>query len=380
MLTKESRHLLEQIESIPFFAEWTHKVTGFSTTSRQFLQTFLENIRIVQIKWTAQAKKIFISRTDYEKLSPPAMKHFPPMILHSVRTELLTYCSFEFATPRRKVRLYLIFRPGKKIEDVVYKTFLWFSVVDGYTSKECSVEVDVYLYLSNHRKCLPEKEVLDSSHANTAFTTECQAKTTIYIYREEEWFKVLMHETFHNLGLVSFTDTMEKQANAAIQEMFHVKINARFYESYCETWATILHSLFFCAFSASDIPSALRLLQICLGYESMFSLLQTAKILRHYGITYSELISMDTVYQEKTNVFSYYVLKGILLVHYRNFLDFCPSLQFPVQKFDDYIGLIRHHYKKPLWLSRLEKMEKWLAKRDDSTLQNTLRMTAIEMK
>ena len=50
---------------------------------------------------------------------------------------------------------------------------------------------------------LPERntEILDTNHVNTAFAYQCSPEGEIVIYREEEWMKVFIHETFHSFGL-----------------------------------------------------------------------------------------------------------------------------------------------------------------------------------
>jgi hypothetical protein len=59
------------------------------------------------------------------------------------------------------------------------------------------------LYFTNYLKILPPANgsIIDQEHANTAFTTSCKTNTEINLFREEEWFKVLVHETFHCMGL-----------------------------------------------------------------------------------------------------------------------------------------------------------------------------------
>ena len=44
-------------------------------------------------------------------------------------------------------------------------------------------------------------KVLDQDNCNTAVTYACAIKGECLIYRKEEWFKVLIHETMHALCL-----------------------------------------------------------------------------------------------------------------------------------------------------------------------------------
>ena len=55
---------------------------------------------------------------------------------------------------------------------------------------------NLYLF-TNHKKLLPSKEIiLNTSHVNSAYTYACR-EDTMTIFRQEEWFKVFIHETFH---------------------------------------------------------------------------------------------------------------------------------------------------------------------------------------
>ena len=42
---------------------------------------------------------------------------------------------------------------------------------------------------------------LVQSHVNSGYTYTCKENNEIVIYREEEWLKVLIHESFHAYGL-----------------------------------------------------------------------------------------------------------------------------------------------------------------------------------
>jgi hypothetical protein len=87
-------------------------------------------------------------------------------------------------------------------QDAIYKIYLWLYVADKYASKHCSSTMNLHFYFTDHMKRLGsvDLEALDMIHVNTAFTTSCSNETDIYLFRREEWFKVFIHETFHNLG------------------------------------------------------------------------------------------------------------------------------------------------------------------------------------
>ena len=86
------------------------------------------------------------------------------------------------------------------------------------------------MYLTPHKKKLPKQyNLIDREHANTAFTTSCQTETEICIFREEEWFKTFIHETFHNMGM-DFTANGSQYTNELIYTFIPI-----------ETMVTALH-------------------------------------------------------------------------------------------------------------------------------------------
>ena len=62
------------------------------------------------------------------------------------------------------------------------------------------------------------------------------------------------------------------------------------------------------------------------------------------GMSYKDLYENDNVsqiarkylYKEKTNVFSYYIIKNLLLYHYSSFLEWCNNHNINTLRFDKY--------------------------------------------
>lgn len=89
-------------------------------------------------------------------------------------------------------------------------------------------------------------------------------------------------------------------------------------------------------------------------YEITFSLLQCAKVLKHNKITFAELIQSNrkySIYKEETPVFSYYIVKSVLLYYMNEFIGWTIK-QNPKQfidfkkthtNVDSYIGFIYSH-------------------------------------
>ena len=77
--------------------------------------------------------------------------------------------------------------------------------------------------MTNLRKQLPSNmlDVLDVEHVNSAVTTSCTTSGSLVIYREEEWFKVLIHELFHVMGL-DFSATHSDIYTSKLREYLNV--------------------------------------------------------------------------------------------------------------------------------------------------------------
>ena len=113
--------------------------------------------------------------------------------------------------------------------------------------RKCASHLTISLYMTSLKKHLPDNrgEIIGREHINTAFTTSCPQDGSIVIFRAEEWFKVLIHELFHALGLdFSHLHDSLKSCNAQILYLFPVKSDVNLYESYCELWALILNASF----------------------------------------------------------------------------------------------------------------------------------------
>ena len=68
----------------------------------------------------------------------------------------------------------------------------------------------------------------------------CHNSNEITIYRQEEWFKVLIHELFHNLDLDFSTLNIDRWREKMF-DIFGIESEYNIYETYCETWARILN-------------------------------------------------------------------------------------------------------------------------------------------
>ena len=385
------------------------KSLPLSGTSRLFLQKMLERFRTAynRFRYTLLTKKTYpwenVERAD---LFTDIPKEIRDIIVSSPKITQ----SYEFVVGSRTVRVHMFLplpfktptdRINKKTQQYflhsVRLIWLWFHTVSENIQGNCGESLDIYLYLTQHYKRKPQQGPIDVIHANTAYTRTCTKNGTIQIFREEEWFKVLIHETFHNLGL-DFSGMSEVTTvyGKTIQEMFHVQTDGLLFETYCETWATIINTMFVTSLSNGfprtqhNINFIIEKMENILSLESKYSLFQSGKVIHHMGISYSDFIHPDTPesraklqkYQERTNVLCYYVLKSVFLYHLDTFLQWCwthnhGSLNFTKTKSNlkSFYALIYRLYRKESYVKEHMYMEEHVKNTKNGFEHETLRMT-----
>jgi len=337
-------------------------------------------------------------KTSWESLPAEIGKH--------IQEESVVKVSYQFSLFDKNIRVHFIDENYTPERYTIYieRIVLWLGFIIPHTSKECSQELTLFIYLMDMEKKLPTTRVhiLDQIHVNTAFTYSCQSKNEIVIFRKEEWFKVLIHETFHNLGL-DFSNMNNTDCHRIIRSFFPVKSDVNLFEAYTEFWAEILNTLFVSFFSLEkkkDEDEFLATVFSLIYLEQCFSYFQMVKVLKFMGLNYENLYSPDpqselmreNLYRENTNVFAYYIVTTILLSHYQEFLGWCDrenisllSFKKTVENQRNFCGFIERYYKSPVFLSNIVHVEKSMDKmkhyrgREKAFLMNTLRMSVCEL-
>lgn len=216
---------------------------------------------------------------------------------------------------------------------------IWMHIANQYASNKCGRDLTMFLYLTPFKKELPNTrlDIIGQEHANTAFTYTCPSTTSeIVVYREEEWFKVLIHETFHNLSLDFSCLDIKDLCSNIMKNVFPIQSDFLLFEAYTEAWTVIINTCmctYFCFDDTTTISSFTQTLKFLLGFECLFKIFQMNKILSFMGLDYSLLYSKsnrsktarDTLYQEDTNIFAYHVATTILLCNYPSFIEWCDT-------------------------------------------------------
>jgi hypothetical protein len=312
---------------------------------------------------------------------------FPEIVRNHIDKSMMSEICYTFSLYERKIKVYFITETNDIDLNIdVYNKYLnavamWLYILNIYSSKECSKKISIYFYLTSLEKVLPKSNIfiLDQINVNTAFTTTCPVDSEIVVFRKEEWFKVFIHETFHNFGL-DFSMMNNNNVNKCILDIFKVNSEVNGYEAYTEFWAEIINALF-CSFYAlkdiNDMNSFLSNSELFINFEITYSLFQLTKTLDFMGISYNDLFSnskqsvilRENLYKEKTNVLSYYIIKTILLNNYQGFLSWCNSNNLSLLDFKKTTGnlnefclFIQKNYKKRDLLNNIYQTHLFLSK------------------
>lgn len=370
---------------------------------------YLNNLKENGSYFTITTKKI----STASQISKPQnfnYNNFPEMIRKHIDDLSMSEIVYNFSLYGRHIKLYFIIEEdnvelkldvfNKYVDNII----MWLHILTQYASKQCSNTLTVYFYFTSLKKFLPRSNIhiLDEHNVNTAFTTTCPKDSEIVVFRYEEWFKVFIHETFHNFGL-DFSDMNNTETKKCILNIFKVNSDVNLYESYTEFWAEIMNALF-CSFLSlkdkNDIDEFLSNSEFYINFERTYSFFQLVKTLNFMGLTYKDLylnnersrMLRENLYKEKTSVLSYYVIKTILINNYQGFLAWCKINNFSLLQFKktptsqkEYCKFIEKNYKTSSMLNGITETQKFFNKIQKSKKPNlhyilsNLRMSICEM-
>ena len=371
---------------------------------------FLNNLKNAKKQYyNITTKKI---QSSYEITKPRNFNanSFPELIRRQIDELALTEITYQFSLFERNIKIcFIVEEPNvelnlesynKQIDNVI----MWLHILNQYASKNCSTTLTIFFYFTSLEKHLPDSNVtiLDENNVNTAFTTTCPKDSEIVVFRREEWFKVFIHETFHNFGL-DFSDMNNDDVTRCVLNIFKVNSSVNLYESYAEFWAEIINALF-CSFitlqNKHNLNEFLSNAEFFINFERMYSFFQLVKTLNFMGLTYQDLYSKNesskilrvNLYKEKTNVLSYYIIKTVLINNYQSFLFWCKTRNLSLLQFKkttlnqlDYCRFIEKKYKTKCMLEGVERAQLFFNKirrekpRNFKYLLSNMRMSICEL-
>jgi hypothetical protein len=410
-MTPESKALSQFLQS-----NLTHRFTHikhqkFSKDGSTFLETIINKIIEADKDFDLSDRN---ADNFFEDFCPKGLhyKLCPQKVRNHIESMTSMGQSCRFSINGRKINIHLVYEynrehrrpPFKTIfADIFRRVYLVLHLLASYSRKECSQSLTIYLYLTCMKKTLADCNrdcSIGEDNANTAFTFACKRVNEVYIYRREEWFKVLCHELFHSFGL-DFSEYDCADVDKKMFAIFPIKVDLRLYEVYTETWGELLNVIFM-AYLSNTKESAEKILkkvEPLIYQERMFSVYQASKVLAHFGMSYEDLYEKSTQamlsrrnYKETTPVLSYYIIKNIVMFHIHEFIDWCvknslSSIEFDkadvMKNIDRFILFVREHYTNKELVESMDQARTWLLKQEnnqraDKTPITTLRMSLLE--
>jgi hypothetical protein len=273
-----------------------------------------------------------------------AANAFPSNIINYINNKALYYLSYNINIYGRNIQILFVLE--NKVTSNIVKRYnayvdwicVWLYIANNYAKDvKCSSKLTLYIYHISLLKELPRTniDILGQNNVNTAFTRSCVKNAEIVIFRKEEWFKVLIHETFHSFGL-DFSDMDNDILHNNILNIFPVNSEVNLYEAYTEFWARMMNILF-CSYihntNKNDIKQFIKNTEGFLDLEIKYSYFQMVKILNFMGLDYNTLYEKTdnahnarmNLYKEESSILSYYVITTLLLNNYQEFIIWCQT-------------------------------------------------------
>jgi hypothetical protein len=275
----------------------------------------------------------------------------------------------------------------------------------------CSRDLHIYLYLTPFLKQWPKTKSgadhpsdekpnanqpeadkpktksgadIEEIHVNSGFAFPCSESASgglnhIYVYREEEWFKVLIHETIHAFGVdfasMSTNDISIDKGILALDMAFPGVVAVHnadknricLFEAYTECWAEWI-AILFRVHEFREKPTLRSRLHpprvpVCdrspwglirenksnwksdfvrhLELERRWSMLQASRMRAWFS-------DQSTMMSNRAPVFAYYILKTILMHHSVAFMAWCnkshgKNIVFDMDKVESFGKFLRDH-------------------------------------
>ena len=269
----------------------------------------------------------------------------------------------------------VIYSNKKKISksriNILIKIIILIGLYKNKTHKSLkTLDINIDIYMTNFNKKINKSIILGPKETNTGFTSPNYKLT---IFRTEELQKVLIHELIHYLDL----DLKYVNPNL-ISNYFNINPNneIRLNEAYTEILALIINVSInsFLEKNKKNISLANKMV----NYELSFTFFQIGKILNHYKFNNSNEFfikySNDNRFKQNTSIFSYFIVKGILLYnldHLLKNLDYINNTNFfnyIVDNCNDNFIDLTNQYLKFIYINK-----------KNSNFYNNLRLSVFEL-
>ena len=390
--------------------------------------------------------------TNHQKPKTPTMfDRIPPTILKKEIPKLDQPTNVTFTSHGRTISIFFSHTHANIPSPLfIQRCIQVIHTLSEFAPKHClQPPIHIYIYLTHAQKTIRHSEdvvppppiTIGEENVNTAFTTSCdlhqhqpphiketQPPKEIILFRQEEVFKVLIHELFHTLGLdFSNNQSQTQQTANMLREYLNINLpDLRLFETYTETWACILNTICLSVWDHDQSQletETQKQIQSRFQKERIFSLWQASKVIHYNQTSHSHLIKKclkpsscflsqtnrtrrqnntknktqkqthnKREYKENTQVFCYFLLKAAVFQKIDTFVT-----QFPPPFHQHHTEENQHHHAQNFakfvleafqasnFANKLQKMSALYLKyfhthpRKEQWMFNTMRQTVNEI-
>jgi hypothetical protein len=222
----------------------------------------------------------------------------------------------------------------KNLDLIVEKMLLMLQLIIAISNNDLRNGQHVTFFLTPFQKKLnsnSNSNILGAKNVNSGFTYPYLKNGVTFIYRKEEFFKVFIHESIHYYGIdkalhkdFSNDPKYNRNYNKFInsfnirpQDIAKIGIN----EALTEYWTFIIYII------AQSYKKSITLANFIYEFENSYKLellhiiFQVVKILNYNKLTYSEFLTKSSnQYKETSHIFSYYIVKTLLVYNHSDLL------------------------------------------------------------
>jgi hypothetical protein len=289
-----------------------YNINNFS----EFIKWYRENHNLLNIKHILKKKSpkyydlLFNPINERQKLHNMLYDNFfvPIDVIHHAESVDLVYTIYEGNNSKL-----IIYKPVNSKKDInielISKIISFFRILF-----KKDMHIDLTVFYGKQKKYISYTKYICTDNVNSGSTCmNCGPATGIMIWREEEFYKVLIHELIHYFGIDFYTnDNIYQQVDKIFKKHFNIEGIDKVNESYTEILAITIHSVIYSCIHKYNINDIL-------SYELLFSNYQVGKLFIHFNIDPN---SNNNIIYQKTSACSYYIIKCIFLNNLNIFLDF----------------------------------------------------------
>ena len=309
---------------------------------------------------------------------------FPNTIIKWIKNNIHTEINYKFNINNLLINLNFYTNNINIItKEHIIKVLTLFNFFNYYYDNNCFQNLYIDIYLTPFKKFLPKNNNDDiyPFNINSGFSSHgCYKNKRIVIFRDEEWFKVLIHEVIHTYNL-DFSINNNYELKNQLKNFYKIDSIYDINETYTESWARILNIIFYCFFEERKENSKIKnknrffiLLNKIIIIEQKFYFDQIKKIVN---------IVYDSEYKEITNMFCYYILTYCIMKNYKIFLKWCYNnnknlINFTKTKknINLFIELLENNYNNMNIVNNIKKDKYYLMNNIDNK-DNNIKMTLI---